>query len=383
MDFGFSPDEQALWDLTTKVALEQLRPDFLRRRDEAFEAGRFERERKVLGEVGLLGISLPEEWGGGGRSNLEAMLAIERISWGCPATGELALMAISGPPTFVAKWGTDDQKRRYIPGIVTGETSASISLTEPQAGTDLGALRTNAVVRGDECILNGQKIFCSNAWMSDWFLVFCRFGPGSAGIGAVIVDRDTPGFTVGPSHRHMSGKPWSELFFDDAVIPAENVLFDGNGFSRLLASYSLERCAAGAYVLGIAQLALDLSVQYVEERTQFGRPISDFQFVQAHLADMFLAIEQARLLVHKAVSVSEAGVAQRMLSSAAKVAATEAAAFATDKAMQLHGGSGMSLDLPFEWLYRLVRPYTVAGGTSDIHRSMIAGELVGRRFSHR
>jgi alkylation response protein AidB-like acyl-CoA dehydrogenase len=292
-------------------------------------------------------------------------------------------MAISGPPTFLAKWGTEDQKARYIPGIVAGTTAASISLTEPEAGTDLTALRTAAKVVGDECVLNGLKIFCSNAQLADWFLVFVRFGPGAAGIGAVIVDRDTPGFTISPSHAHMSGKPWSELFFDDAVIPAANVLFDGNGFSRLLASYSLERCAAGAYVLGIAQLALDLAVEYVEQRTQFGRPIADFQFVQGHLSDMYLALEQARLLVYTAASVGETGVASRRISSAAKVAATEAACLVTDRAMQLHGGGGMSQDLPLEWLYRLVRPYTVAGGTSDIHRSMIASELVGRRFDHR
>jgi len=381
MDFALSPDEQELWDLLTRVALQELRPGFSARRDRADE--RPVDELRLLGRLGLLGISLPVECGGSGRSNLEAMLAIERIAWGCPATGELAMMAISGPPTFLARWGTEDQQQRYIPGIVAGETSASISLTEPEAGTDLGALRTAAALRGDECVLNGQKVFCSNAALADWFLVFVRFGPGASGIGAVIVDRDAPGFTIGPSHAHMSGKPWSELFFDDAVVPAGNVLFDGNGFSRLLASYSLERCAAGAYVLGIAQLALDLAVAYVEERTQFGRRISDFQLVQGHLADMYLALEQARLLVHKAVSVSEAGVAQRLLSSAAKVAATEAACLVTDRAMQLHGGSGMSQDLPLEWLYRLVRPYTVAGGTSDIHRSMIASELVGRRFDHR
>ena len=175
---------------------------------------------------------------------------------------------------------------------------------------------------------------------------------------------------------------WNELFLDDATIPVENVLFAGNAFSKLMGSYSLERTAAGAWAIGIAQAAFEMARDYALERKQFGRPISDFQFVQGRLADMYLRLEQARWLVYKAC-VDADGSASRMESSAAKVVATEAAVFVTDSAMQMFGASGMSQEMPLEWMYRMVRPYTVAGGTSDIHRSMIAAEILGRRIDQR
>lgn len=200
-------------------------------------------------------------------------------------------MTVAGPAVFLSKWGSEDQKQRYLPALADGSERFSISLTEPEAGSALTELRTRAEIRGDECVVNGQKLFCSGAPHADHFLVFVRFGPGTEGIGAVIVARDTPGLTIGKVNRHLSGAQWSELFFDDATIPAADVLFDGSAFKRLMSSYSLERCGAAAFVLGVAELAQELAVAYVEERRQFGRRISDFELVQAKLADMYIALE--------------------------------------------------------------------------------------------
>jgi alkylation response protein AidB-like acyl-CoA dehydrogenase len=172
------------------------------------------------------------------------------------------------------------------------------------------------------------------------------------------------------------------LFFDNAEVPEENVLFSADGFRKLMSSYSLERCASAASSLGVAQAAFEMAREHAVERKQFGRPICDFQFVQDKLASMYLALEQARLLLYKAVKGGQ-GTAGRLESSAAKVAGTEAAVFVCDQAMQIFGGSGMSQEMPLEWMYRVVRTATVAGGTSDIHRGMIASEIVGRRFEHR
>ncbi|MGE0385161.1 MAG: acyl-CoA dehydrogenase family protein [Gammaproteobacteria bacterium] len=376
-----STEQQQLWDMLGRVGMEKFRPQAFDRRFTEF--ARPSENLRLLGELGVLGICMPEDVGGSQRPDIEGVLAIERISQACPVTGSFAVMAIGGPPIFIAKWGTDKQKRKYIPPILSGDASCSISLTEPEAGTDLAALATRAEIKGERCIINGRKVFCSGADSADFILVYVRFGKGTKGIGAVIVDRDTPGFVIGKKHHHFSGKPWCELYFDNAEIPRDNVLFDGDAFSNLMSSYSLERCAGAVHTLGVARIALDLALEYAGSRTQFGRPICEFQMTQARLANMYMALEGARLLLYKAVAENEPGVAARLDSSVAMVAGVEAASYVCEQAMNVFGGSGMSTDLPLEWLYRIARSYWPAGGTSDIHRSMIAAELLGRRFDQR
>lgn len=379
MDFTLSEDDQALVDLIDRIGTEKFRPKAFERRN---EDGHPIDNMHLLGELGVLGICLPTELGGQGRDALCGILAIEHIARWCPRTGISATMAIAGPGMFIAKWGTEQQKAKYLPAIRMGEANMSIALTEPQAGSALTDLATRAEIRNGVCRLTGQKTFCSHAGWDGQVLVFCRFAPGTSGIGAVIVERDTPGFTMSEPHYHISGTPWWELFFDNAEVPEENVLFSADGFRKLMSSYSLERCASAASSLGVAQAAFEMAREHAVERKQFGRPICDFQFVQDKLANMYLALEQARLLLYKAVKGGQ-GTAGRLESSAAKVAGTEAAVFVCDQAMQIFGGSGMSQEMPLEWMYRVVRTATVAGGTSDIHRGMIASEIVGRRFEHR
>ncbi len=381
MRFSLSSEQQELWDLLGKVGMEKFRPKAFERRFGAFE--RPTENLKLLAELGILGICMPEEVGGSNRPDIDGVLAIERISQACPVTGGYAVMVIGGPPIFIAKWGTPYLRQKYMPPVLAGDMTCSISLTEPEAGTDLTALSTRAEIAGSRCIINGRKIFCSGANISDFFLVYVRFGKGASGIGAVIIDRDTPGFNISKPHYHFSGKPWCELSFDNATIPVNQILFDGNAFSKLMASYSLERCAGAVHTLGIARIALDLALEHAEERKQFGRPISEFQMTQARLADMYMRLEGARLLLYKAVANNEPGVAARLDSSVAMVAGVEAATYVCEQAMNVFGGSGMSTDLPLEWFYRSVRAYWPAGGTSDVHRSMIAAELLGRRFDHR
>lgn len=380
MDFEPTGETKEIRDLARQVGLERFRPTAFDRRDDWTPR---EENLKLLAELGLLGVCLPEAYGGGGRPELDAVLVIEQLAYGCPITADTALMVLTGPGSFIAKFGTDAQAQRYIPPLCSGDERFGISLTEPEAGSALTDLQTNAEIVGDECVINGNKIFCSSAIHADHILVFVRFGPGTSNIGAVIVHQDTPGFSMSNPHHHMSGVPWFELYFDDATIPASDVLLDGDAMRKLLAAYSLERCGAAAYVLGVAQIALDMAVEYVEDRKQFGRPISDFQMVQKKLADSWIAMESARLLTYRAIARGDDGLPSRMDSSASKIAACETASMVCNTAMQLHGGSGMSQEMPLEWLYRVVRTYEVAGGTSDIHRSMLASEMVGRRFDHR
>jgi alkylation response protein AidB-like acyl-CoA dehydrogenase len=379
MDFGLTPEQREIRDLCRQVGMEKFRPT-------AFERRNMEppiENLRLLGDLGILGMLLPEEYGGGGRPALDGIIALEEISRACPTTGDHAVMAITGPAGFIAKWGTEEQKARYVPPVCEGRERWAISLTEPQAGSALTELRTSATIKGDECVVNGQKTFCSHASAADHILVFVRFGPSTREIGAIIVHPDTPGMSLGKRHRHMGGVSWSEVFFDDASIPVEDVLFTGDAMRKLLASYSLERCGAAAFILGVATIAMEKSVEYAEERRQFERPLSDFQFVQGKLADMYIALESAKLMVYRAMDRSSDQLPSRLDSSAARVAASDAACRVTNLGMEVHGATGLDQEAPFEWLYRVVRGHVVAGGTNDIHRSMVASELVGRRFDHR
>jgi alkylation response protein AidB-like acyl-CoA dehydrogenase len=379
LNFELTAEQAEIRDLCRRVGMERFRPTAFGRRD----VERPQENMRLLGELGLLGIMLPEEHGGAGRSALDGILAIEEISHACPVTGEHALMSITGPAGFIAKWGNEEQIARYVPPVCEGLEGWSISLSEPEAGSALTDLRTRAELRDEVCVINGQKTFCSKSADSEHYLVFVRFGPRAADIGAVVIHADTPGFSKSKLRRHMGGQSWAELFFDDATIPAADVLFTGDAVAKLLASYSLERCGAAAFVLGVARIAFEAAVEYAEQRRQFGRPISEFELVQAKIADMYVDLESARLLLYRAMARAEGNLPSRLESSAAKVAATEAACRVTDLCMQVHGGTGMDTEAPFEWLYRLVRVHTVAGGTNDVHRSMVASEVVGRRFDHR
>lgn len=375
-------DQQTLAAEVEKLAVDAFGPAAF---DQRFERRGIRDNMRLLADHGYIGLSMPEEVGGSGRPYLDTILAIEALARVCPATAESALMAMCGPAMFVARWGTPEQWEAFVRPVVRGERFCWISLTEEPAGTALTDLETSMEVQPDGTYLvNGRKRPSGVGEADDYYLVFARRGPGSAGIGAVLVERGTPGFVTSEPRSWMGDSGWCELTFDDVVVPADHVL-DVPGISALLSSYSVERCAAGAFVLGLSDIAIRLTVDYVRDRQQFGHSLVDFQMVQAKLADMYLRKEQAQLLLYEAVKAYDVGDPRaRTLSSAAKIATTTAACEIIDHAMQLHGLIGMSPDLsPLEWMYRLVRPYRVAGGTTDIHRSMIAGAMVGRRIDHR
>jgi alkylation response protein AidB-like acyl-CoA dehydrogenase len=382
MQYGLTEEQRTLVSQLEELSMAEFRPTAFA---QAKERSSVMPNLKLLADHGYLGLSMPTEVGGKGLPYLDTMMCIEAISRACPATGESALMAMCGPAMFISQWGSADQLERFVRPVVEGRRSCWISLTEEPAGTALTDLQTSAVIDGDTCVINGHKRPSTVGTDDDYYLVFVRLGPGNSGVGAVIVETDTPGFVRSEPRTWMGGTPWVELTFDNATIPATNVLERVPGISGLLVSYSIERCAAGAFVLGVARAAIDLAIDFARTREQFGRPIGDFQMVQAKLANMYIAHESARQLLYRAVAAFDAGDPEfRVLSSAAKVLTTKVACEVIDDAMQIFGHQSMSADLtPLEWFYRLIRPYRVAGGTSDIHRSMIAGSLLGTRVDHR
>jgi alkylation response protein AidB-like acyl-CoA dehydrogenase len=334
-----------------------------------------------MGEIGLLGMTLPEAYGGGGRAPVDAIMVMEEVGRVDPLAAGIVFGANFGPIRAVAVYGTDSQKRKYIPPVCRGESSMSIAITEPTAGSAATELKTRAVRDGDHYVLNGAKSFISEGNRADAFMVYCRFGEGIEGIGSIIVDRGTPGFTVGRNEPNMSGTIQNQLFFENAMVPAENVLIEHDGFRRMMMAFNAERCGNSTMSLVTAQCAFEKALAYSQERAQFGRRISEFQGIQWMLADMKVKIDAARLLIYRAVVNGEQGFPSRLEAATAKLFANEMAVEVTNSALQIFGGYGYSKEYPMEWLVRFARGWTIAGGTAQIQRNNIARELLKGRDS--
>lgn len=335
-----------------------------------------------LAREGFMGLTIPREMGGGGRGLMDMVLVVEEIAKVCGTVARIVVDANTAVPKAIIAHGTPDQQRAHLPQIVAGDKPA-IAITEPEAGSAATSLTTSAVRDGDEIVLNGTKCWITGSGVSRLYLVFARFGdaPGAQGIGGVLVSADTPGLSVTrvPTMMGVRGMPEGEVVFSDCRVPAANVLVGpGDGFKKLMRCYNLQRVGAAAVALGIAQGALDLAIDYAGKRRQFGQPIGEFQGVRWKLADMHARLEAARLLVYRAASETVDGYPDKMSAAIAKLSASEAAVDVTNDALQLHGASGYSCDLPLERMVRDARMFTIGGGTVEMQRNLIGAELLKR-----
>src|SRR5690606_1490626 len=287
-----------------------------------------------------------------------------------------------GQAYYIYAFGTEEHRQRYLPDICAGKYTVAIGITEPGAGTASTALSTRAVVDANGITINGRKHYVSNAPHAGLFIVYGRVSdaPRAKGIGAILVDRDTKGFSIDRLSENMAGHYQADLLFEDCMVPAENLLAGEGGFAELTNCYNLERCGGTALILGTAIGAYDTALEHVSNREQFGRSLVSFQAVQMRLADMAIKIQAARLMLYHALGDAE-GWPDAQESSMVKVFGNETAKQVSDEAIQLMGGAGYLKDLGVERRYRYVRGYSIAGGPLDIHRTMIAGWLVNRRFS--
>lgn len=336
---------------------------------------------------GLLGITLPEKYGGGGLSAFEAILAIEELARvSCIAASPVFETSV-GPIRVVEQFGTEEQKQRFIPPSCTGEKMMSVAMTEPEAGSALTDLKTRAVRKGDYYVLNGTKRFISGGGHSELYMVYARFSEtrGAKGIGGIVVEKGTPGFSFGPQEHFMGlrGMPSCDLIFEDCLVPAENLVIPEGGFAKLMQAFDVERCGNATQSLGIAWGALELAKAHAQERVAFGKPICEFQAIQFLLADMAMKVEAARLLIYRAVVNAGQGLPSVFESSVAKCYANEMAKEVTDMALQVFGGYGYSKEYPIERMLRDSRGWPVAGGTVQIQRINIASAMLGRRFNQR
>ncbi|BCJ85623.1 acyl-CoA dehydrogenase family protein [Effusibacillus dendaii] len=349
------------------------------------EGEEFWKNAEMLAEHGFLGVTLPEEYGGMNLDLFSAMLIIEELCKVCPTSGRLVYHTGPGITNFINHLGTPEQKKKYLPQITAGKYYVALGMSEPDAGSAATDLATTAVEEGNFYKLNGSKIFVSEGHFAHAFVVYARFGnTGSpSDIGAILVERGTPGFSVGVAEENMSGEFQTALYFDDALVPKENVLVTRNAFKALMGVYNGVRLGYAAQTLGITQAAFDRTCQYVKERKQFGKQICEFQGVQWMIADMYLQLESARALLYKAAAEVVDNKTDKTSVSVAKVYVAEAAKKITDDCLQLHGGYGFSKEYPLEWYYRCVRAASIAGGTIQVHKTMLASSVLGRKFDQR
>jgi alkylation response protein AidB-like acyl-CoA dehydrogenase len=339
---------------------------------------------RLLAQQGLMGIWIPEAYGGSDLGALAIALVAEEIAWACAATAtNWGATPLGGYPILLA--GSEAQKRRYLPRIAAGELLAAYSLSEPDAGSDAAALRTTAVRKGDRYVLSGTKLWCSNGSHAGVITLFATVNPGTGprGITAFLVEPGFPGFAIGKQERKMGirASPTVALHLEDCEVPAENRLGEeGEGFRIAMRTLDFTRPMTGATAVGVAQAALDAATAYAKERRQFGQPIAAFQGLQFMLADMAMQVHGARLMVHHVASLVDRGVPGTVLeASMAKCFAADAAMKVATDAVQVFGGVGYTREFPVERFMRDAKIMQIYEGTNQIQRLVIARELLGLR----
>lgn len=378
MDFGLNDEQRAIRDLVRKFAQEKVAP-LAQHVDETaeFPAQTFQQ----MAALGLLGLPVPEVYGGVGADTISYVVAVEELSAACGSTG-LSYAAHTSLACMPLLWfGNEAQKQRYLTHLAQGKGLGAFGLTEPQSGSDAAGLLTTAKRDGDSWVLNGQKMWITSGALADVILVAAvtEPGKGTRGISNFIVEKGTPGFTPGKNEPKMGlkGSVTSQLFFDNCRIPAENLLGEVNqGFIQFMRTLDGGRISIAACSLGLAQAAYTAAIAYAKERKAFGHAIADFQAIQIKLADMATELDAARLLTYRAATLKDQGQPYAKAAAMAKLFASEAAERICYQAIQIHGGAGYSREYPVERIYRDNRLMAIGEGTSEILRTVIARRVL-------
>ncbi|MDM5236928.1 MULTISPECIES: acyl-CoA dehydrogenase AcdA [Bacillus cereus group] len=377
MHFKLSEEHEMIRKMVRDFAKNEVAPTAAERdEEERFDRALFDQ----MAELGLTGIPWPEEYGGIGSDYLAYVIAIEELSRVCASTGVTlsAHTSLAGWPIF--KFGTEEQKQKFLRPMAEGKKIGAYGLTEPSSGSDAGGMKTTAKLDGDHYVLNGSKIFITNGGIADIYVVFALTDPESKqrGTSAFIVESDTPGFSVGKKESKLGirSSPTTEIMFEDCRIPVENLLGEeGQGFKVAMQTLDGGRNGIAAQAVGIAQGALDASVEYARERYQFGKPIAAQQGIGFKLADMATDVEAARLLTYQAAWLESEGLPYGKESAMSKVFAGDTAMKVTTEAVQVFGGYGYTKDYPVERYMRDAKITQIYEGTQEIQRLVISRML--------
>lgn len=380
MDFSLTKEQEMLQKLAHEFAENELGPVAA----EIDESHTFPEENFAkMAKLGFTGIGVPPEYGGVGGGATEKVITVTEFAKQCMASAAILSIHLIAPQAIV-KHGTEDQKKKFLPRLTSGGGLGAFALTEPNAGSDAGSAQTTAILdpETNEYVLNGTKCFISGGSRAEIVVVFALTDPskGLRGMSAIIVERGTPGFTVGKVENKMglAGSETAELIFEDCRVPRENLLGrEGKGFNIAMQALDGARIGVGAQAVGVAEGALNLSVQYVHERVQFKKPIASLQGIQWYIADMATKTEAAKALVYYAAYLEDSGKPYTKEAAMCKLNASENARFVTNLALQIHGGYGYMKDYPLERMYRDAKITEIYEGTSEIHKVVISRAVLG------
>lgn len=376
MNLNFTEEQLMMRDMVRDFAQNEIAP-FV----EKMEAGEFPRPiLNKMAELGLMGITVPEEYGGSGMDFISYIIAINELSKVSAVIGVILSVHTSVGTNPILYFGNEEQKQKYVPKLAKGEYLGAFCLTEPSAGSDAASLKTRAVKKGDKYIINGSKIFITNGGEADVYIVFAKTDPekGSRGVTAFIVEKDAPGLIIGKDEKKMGlhGSRTVELSFENMEVPEANRLGEeGEGFKIAMSNLDVGRIGIAAQALGIAEAALDAAVKYAGERQQFGKPIIANQGIGFKLADMATAVEAARLLVYRAADLRSKGLPCGKEASMAKLFASQTARELAIEAVQVFGGYGYTKEYPVERYFRDAKITEIYEGTSEIQRIVISKHL--------
>ncbi len=377
MEFGLGDNADMIRETTARWATDRLAPLAA----EIDEKNEFRRELwPEMGELGLHGITVEEEYGGLGLGYLEHVVAMEEVSRASASIG-LSYGAHSNLcVNQIRRWGTEEQKQKYLPKLISGEHVGSLAMSEAGSGSDVMSMRTQARKQGDRYVLNGTKFWITNAPHAETLVVYARTGEGNGGVTAFLIEKGMKGFSVSKKldKMGMRGSDTAELVFEDCEVPEENVMGPvGGGAGVLMSGLDYERAVLAAGPLGIMQAALDVVLPYVRERKQFGKAIGSFQLMQAKVADMYVALNSARTYVYAVARACDAGKTTRYDAAGAILLASENAVKVSLEAVQALGGAGYTKEWPVERLVRDAKLYDIGAGTNEIRRFLIGRELLG------
>ena len=374
MDFQINAQQREMVASVRSLAQTEFKANAMRWMDGTFPW----ENMKKLAELGVLGMSVPEEYGGLGLPILDTALILEEIAKVDYVTA-MAVLGEAGVQTrVIARYAPASIRERILPAVVSGDCILAVCMTEPHAGTDVANYRTNARIVGDRVILKGTKTLISRAREAGMFVVFTRVDgkPGREGIGCALLEPNTPGFEVTGTYHTMGGENLHEIQFNDCELPLENLVIREDGFRKLLTAFNTQRCLNPAISLGLAEGAFDEAVNYVRERTIFNKPIADFQGIRWKLADMFKDIEAARGLLYRACLTANP-FPDPFMAASAKIFCNEMSLRVTTEAVQVHGGFGFTDEYPVSRFYRGARYGSIGGGASETLRDLIGKKIVG------
>jgi alkylation response protein AidB-like acyl-CoA dehydrogenase len=338
---------------------------------------------RLMASQGLMGITLPQGDGGQGGSLMDAVIAIEEVAAACPRSADVVQFGNFGPIRTFAEYGTPAQKTRWLDALLAGRMVMSLGMTEPDAGSALTDLATSARADGSHYVVNGSKVFSTFSPDAEIFLIYVRFGPGLNGIGSLIVERGTAGFSIGAPRAFMSDEEWCELHFSDCRVPSENLLLGPGGFKKQMAGFNVERLGNTARSLAYGRYAFNAARDYASTRQQFDRPLCEFQGLQWKFADMAIKLDAAQLLLYRAAANADRGLPSAYETAIAKAACNQAGFEVASEAVQIMGALGYSRETLVEYCMRRTRGWMIAGGSIEMLKNRIAEHVFDRRFDQR